>query len=160
MPVDEEGFIVLDFDTVMLPEGEYNVRITSVKRNMKKNATKDDFPYIEFHYFVESRVDGEEIAPELIGTDVMDICSENPTARWKLKAVLEAFTCHEWGEKGMAIVPSELIGLEAIAMLVHDSYNGVQRAKPAKVWNPNYVPPEKPVDEPSADVWDEFNQQQ
>jgi hypothetical protein len=155
--MDDDGNIVLDFDSVILPEGEYHVHISAVKLNRKKNATPEDFPYLEFHYYVESRVDGQEIAPELVGQDIMDICSLNPTARWKLKSVLEAFTCEPWEEKKMTINPDELTGTSAIALVVHDSYNGVQRAKATKVYNPDFVPPEKPVDAPSEDVWDDFN---
>ena len=156
MSMNDDGNIVLDFDSTILPEGEYHVHITSVKVNKKKNATADDFPYLEFHYSVDMRVDGSELSPELVGTDVMDIATLNPTGRWKLKSVLEAFTCEPWGEKGMTINPEELIGLNAIAMLVHETYNGVQRAKPARVFNPEFVPPVS-VDVPSGDVWGDFN---
>jgi len=156
--MDDDGNIVLDFDAVILPEGEYNVHVSAVKLGRKKNATKDDFPYLEFHYFVESRVDGEEIPDELIGQDIMDICSLNPTARWKLKSVLEAFTCEPWEGKQMTVNPDALTGQSAIAMIVHDSYNGVQRAKAAKVYNPDFTPP--PKDEPpSTDIWDDFQNQ-
>ena len=156
MSINDDGNIVLDFDSTILPEGEYHVHITSVKANKKKNATADDFPYLEFHYSVDMRVDGSELSPELVGTDVMDIATLNPTGRWKLKSVLEAFTCEPWGEKGMTINPEELIGLNAIAMLVHETYNGVQRAKPARVFNPEFVPPVT-TDVPSGDVWGDFN---
>lgn len=155
MQMDDDGNIVLDFDNIILPEGEYYVHITSVKLNKKKNATADDFPYLEFHYSVDMRVDGEELAPELVGTDVQDIATLNPTGRWKMKAVLEAFTCEEWGDKNMTVNPQELIGLNAIAMLVHDTYNGVQRAKAARVYNPEFVPPAKDEDVPSGNIWDE-----
>ena len=156
MSMNDDGNIVLDFDSTILPEGEYHVHITSVKLNKKKNATADDFPYLEFHYSVDMRVDGTELSPELVGTDVMDIATLNPTGRWKLKSVLEAFTCEPWGDKQMTINPEELIGLNAIAMLVHETYNGVQRAKPARVFNPEFVPPVS-VDVPSGDVWGDFN---
>jgi hypothetical protein len=156
MSMNEDGNIVLDFDSTILPEGEYHVHITSVKLNKKKNATADDFPYLEFHYSVDMRVDGTELSPELVGTDVMDIATLNPTGRWKLKSVLEAFTCEPWGDKQMTINPEELIGLNAIAMLVHETYNGVQRAKPARVFNPEFVPPVT-ADVPSGDVWGDFN---
>lgn len=156
--MDDDGNIVLDFDSVILPEGEYHVHISAVKLNRKKNATDADFPYLEFHYFVESRVDGEEMPAELVGQDVMDICSLNPTARWKLKSVLEAFTCEPWEDKQMTVNPADLQGTSAIALLVHDSYNGVQRAKAAKVYNPDFIPPEKPEDVPSADVWESFDE--
>lgn len=154
---DDDGNYILDFDSVILPEGEYHVHISAVKPGMKKNATASDYPYFEFHYFVESRVDGEEMSPELVGSDVMDICSMSPQAAWKLKPVLEAFTCREWAEKKMTVNTDELVGLSAIAVIVHDSYNGVQRAKAAKVYNPDYVPPEKPADVPTEDAWESFN---
>jgi hypothetical protein len=157
MSMNEEGEIVLDFDNIILPEGEYFVHITSVKLSKKKNATADDFPYLEFHYSVDMRVDGTEMSPELVGTDVMDIATLNPTGRWKLKSVLEAFTLEPWEDKGMTINPEALIGLNAIAMLQHDSYNGVQRAKPSRVYNPEFIPPDKPDDVPSGDVWENFN---
>jgi hypothetical protein len=156
MGMDDEGNIVLDFDSVILPEGEYYVHITSVKLNKKKNATADDFPYLEFHYSADMRVDGEELTPELVGQDVQDIATLNPTGRWKLKSVLEAFTCEPWGDKQMTINPQELVGLNAIAMLVHETYNGVQRAKPSRVYNPEFVPPVQ-ADQPSEEIWGDFN---
>jgi len=158
--MDDDGNIVLDFDSVLLPEGEYYVHITSVAPNRKKNATAEDFPYLEFHYGVEGRVDGEEIPDELIGTDLMDVCSFNPKARWKLKQVLEAFTCQPWSEKEMTINTGMLVGLSAIAVVIHDTYNGVQRPKPSKVYNPDFVAPEPVSDKPSENIWDEtFSQQ-
>lgn len=155
MSYDDGGNIVLDFDSIIPPEGEYYVHITSVKLNKKKNATAEDFPYLEFHYALDMRVDGETIAEELVGYDVMDISTLNPTGRWKLKSVLEAFTCEAWGDKQMTINPEELIGLNAIAMIVHETYNGVQRAKPSRVYNPEFVPPVKDEDVPSQDIWGE-----
>lgn len=155
MSYDDGGNIVLDFDSIIPPEGEYYVHINSVKLNKKKNATAEDFPYLEFHYSLDMRVDGEEIAEELVGYDVMDISTLNPTGRWKLKSVLEAFTCEPWGDKGMTINPEELVGLNAIAMIVHETYNGVQRAKPSRVYNPEFVPPVKDEDVPSQDIWGE-----
>lgn len=157
MSMQDDGTIVLDFDNIILPEGEYHVHITSVKLNKKKNATADDFPYLEFHYSVDMRVDGTEVPEELVGTDVMDIGTLNPTGRWKLKAVLEAFTCEPWDDKSMTINPDMLIGLTAIAMLTHETYNGVQRAKASRVYNPDFVPPEKEEAELSAEVWGDFN---
>ena len=155
MSYDDGGNIVLDFDSIIPPEGEYYVHITSVKLNKKKNATAEDFPYLEFHYALDMRVDGETIAEELVGYDVMDISTLNPTGRWKLKSVLEAFTCEAWGDKQMTINPEELIGLNAIAMIVHETYNGVQRAKPSRVYNPEFVPPVKDEDLPSTDIWNQ-----
>lgn len=153
--IDDDGNIILDFDSVILPEGEYNVHISAVNVRTKKNATADDFPYFEFHYAIEDRVDGTELPPELVGTDVMDICSFNPTARWRLRSVLEAFTCEVWEEKSMTVNPDMLIGTSAIALIIHDSYNGVQRAKASKVYNPNFIAPDKPVDVPSPNIWDD-----
>ena len=154
--LNDDGSIVLDFDNIILPEGEYYVIITGVQLKRKKNAGPGDFPYLEFHYAANSRVDGEEMPVELVGSDVMDICSLAPQARFKLKAVLEAFTCREWAEKGETVNPAELAGLEAIAMIVHDSYNGQVRPKASRVYNPDYVPPVKD-DTPSEDVWTGFD---
>lgn len=153
--MDDEGNIVLDFDSILPPEGEYVVNIAAVRLNRKKNATAEDFPYLEFHYGIMSRSDGGEMSEELIGHDIMDICSLNPTARWKLKGVLEAFTCKDWGEKQMTVNPNDLLGLEAIAVIVHESYNGVQRAKASRVYNPDFMPVVK--DAPSEGVWDGFD---
>ena len=157
MSMDDEGNIVLDFDSILPPEGEYFVHIDSVRLNRKKNATADDFPYLEFHYGIEGRTDGEELPDELIGFDVMDICSLNPTARWKLKAVLEAFTCESWEGKQMTVNPENLVGLSGIAVLEHQTYNGVQRVKASRIYNPDFIPTTKPEDGPSPDIWDQTN---
>ena len=153
---DEE--IVLDFDSILPPEGEYKVVISSIRKGIKKNAVPgQDYPYLEFHYSLMERTDGEVLADELVGYDVMDIRSLNPSARVFLQQVLEAFTCMPWTEKDMTVKFSDLIGMDAIAVVEHQLYNGATRVRASRIYNPDFVPAPKKVDMPSADVWEQFN---
>lgn len=152
--VGDDGAIVLGFDNILLPEGEYWMHVASAALKKKKDAGPDDFPYIEWQYALESAVDGRDIG-DWAGKNVQDIASLNPTARWKLKEIVEALLQKQVDDKDFRFVPSDYIGMNAIVVVEHSTYKGRVQAKASRIYHPDFAATAADATN-AVDPWKEF----
>lgn len=98
--------IDLDFGSVdKVPEGWF--RLTCDQAILKPNKSKDGYIInLQMHFtdMPAGNLPGTEVPYEQFeGSMVYDNPSMKPSARWKLKGILQAFTGEDWDQDGMEL---------------------------------------------------------
>lgn len=105
---------------VLLPEGEYEVKVDSITINTSKDSGED---YLEWLFRTQNvEEDRYDKQPLYFNTSLQ------PQALWNLRSLLETLDVEVPSDK-MDLVFEDILGLEMIAVVGHEMYDQKPRAR-------------------------------